>query len=258
MSFDDSSDSPSGGTEPQVAVAADASASAADAATAGAETAAPGADAPAPTPDAFPLPRTLGPEALKAFAHPLRIAMYQYLTAHGSATASQLARQLGESTGQTSYHLRQLERHGFIEDDPTKPSGRERWWRTIGFSLDARGIDDPAARLAAEVTLDAVVQERVTTLKDWFRSVPDEKVWVEGVLHSIMTTDMTLEELSALTEQISTAMDTANAAAKARRESGPVEGSRRVRIYVDAFPLAFPDEAGAPPVGDAPGGGRAG
>ena len=111
-------------------------------------------------------------EAIKAFAHPLRTAMYQYLTAHGSATASQLARHLGESTGQTSYHLRQLERHGLIEDDPDKADvgGRERWWRTVSFSLDPRAFDDPAARTAAAVALRAVVAERARTLQAWFDS----------------------------------------------------------------------------------------
>jgi len=35
------------------------------------------------------------PAALKAFAHPLRMAMYTELQRQGSATASQLARSLG-------------------------------------------------------------------------------------------------------------------------------------------------------------------
>ena len=48
-----------------------------------------------------PLPfraRAIGPEELKALAHPLRMAMYDYLSEHGSATASQLGRHLGESS----------------------------------------------------------------------------------------------------------------------------------------------------------------
>lgn len=47
----------------------------------------------------------------------------------GPATATSLARVLGENTGATSYHLRQLAEHGFIEDDPALGHGRERWWR---------------------------------------------------------------------------------------------------------------------------------
>src|SRR5690625_6384631 len=66
-------------------------------------------------------------ETLKAYAHPLRIKMYDYLLTHGSATATQLAQELGENTGQTSYHLRILARHGLVEDDPEVTArGRER------------------------------------------------------------------------------------------------------------------------------------
>ena len=39
---------------------------------------------------------SIGAESLKAFAHPLRMAMYEELTRLGAATASQLARTLGE------------------------------------------------------------------------------------------------------------------------------------------------------------------
>ena len=138
-----------------------------------------------PTPTAGPIAPPMTAEAIKAFAHPLRTAMYQFLTAHGSATASQLARHLGESTGQTSYHLRQLERHGLIEDDPEKADvgGRERWWRTVSFSLDPRAFDDPAARTAATVALRAVVAERARTLQAWFDTGDTAGAWVDGALH---------------------------------------------------------------------------
>ena len=88
-----------------------------------------------------PLPfraRAIGPDELKALAHPLRMAMYDYLSEHGSATASQLGRHLGESSGQTSYHLRQLEKHGFIEEIPERSTGRERWWRRTESPRDIR------------------------------------------------------------------------------------------------------------------------
>ena len=40
------------------------------------------------------------------------------LRQRGPATASMLAERLGESSGATSYHLRQLAAHGFVEDAP--------------------------------------------------------------------------------------------------------------------------------------------
>ncbi len=70
-------------------------------------------------------------ETLKALTHPLRTRLLGELRRHGPATASELGRRLGESSGSTSYHLRQLERYGFVGDDAEQPSGRERRWRAL-------------------------------------------------------------------------------------------------------------------------------
>ncbi len=195
-----------------------------------------------PTPEterpALELPNPLGAEALKAFAHPLRIAMYRYLSAHGSGTASQIARALGESTGQTSYHLRQLERHGIIEDDPhAAPGGRERWWRPVGFSLDRRNMQEPGARLAIETTLRAVIAERAETLQEWFDSIDDAAPWDDAALHTSSTSSLSLEEAEALEVELQEVLDRHTDAAKARKDAGDGLDRRRVRVYLDVFPL---------------------
>ncbi len=51
------------------------------------------------------------------------------LRLEGPATATQLAQQLKLNTGATSYHLRQLAEHGFIEEDHERGDARDRWWR---------------------------------------------------------------------------------------------------------------------------------
>ena len=48
------------------------------------------------------------------------------------------ARLLGAKTGTTSYHLRQLEKYGFIEEIPERSTGRERWWRSADVPRDIR------------------------------------------------------------------------------------------------------------------------
>jgi len=63
-----------------------------------------------------------------AMAHPLRLEILGLLV-EGPATASMLARRLGESSGSTSYHLRVLARAGAIVEDPELGTRRERWWR---------------------------------------------------------------------------------------------------------------------------------
>ena len=61
-------------------------------------------------------------------AQPLRLRMFELLR-RGPATASQLAKRLGVTSGTTSYHLRILERAGAIVSDETIGNRRERWWR---------------------------------------------------------------------------------------------------------------------------------
>ena len=72
--------------------------------------------------------RSLGAREVRALAHPLRLRLLESL-GDGPATASMLARELGESSGATSYHLRALAAAGLIVEDFERRKGRERWWK---------------------------------------------------------------------------------------------------------------------------------
>ncbi|WP_248961968.1 ArsR/SmtB family transcription factor [Sphaerisporangium perillae] len=78
------------------------------------------------------------PARLKALAHPMRRLMLRHLNRHGPATSTTLGELLGAKTGTTSYHLRQLEKYGFIEEIPERSTGRERWWRRVEAARDIR------------------------------------------------------------------------------------------------------------------------
>ena len=69
------------------------------------------------------------PRVLRAVAHPLRASLLGLLRAEGPSTASRLGQRTGESSGSTSYHLRQLAGCGLVEEVPGEGTGRERWWR---------------------------------------------------------------------------------------------------------------------------------
>lgn len=77
-----------------------------------------------------PIQEITDPEALRLLAHPMRQRIEQRLRL-GPANSTSLARDLGESTGTTSYHLRKLAEYGFVEEVPELAKGRERWWRQI-------------------------------------------------------------------------------------------------------------------------------
>jgi DNA-binding transcriptional ArsR family regulator len=81
---------------------------------------------------------------LRALAHPLRIRIIMYLGDSAEpATSAVLARALGESTGATSHHLRQLAKLGLIDEVPGYGTARARL---------ARGVPrpEPGAGLGAE------------------------------------------------------------------------------------------------------------
>ncbi|MFI0421192.1 ArsR/SmtB family transcription factor [Spongiactinospora sp. 9N601] len=74
------------------------------------------------------------PAALKALANPLRQRILHCLE-RGEATSTSLAKELGVTTGGTSYNLRVLADNGFVEEVPGRTSGRERWWRATRRDL---------------------------------------------------------------------------------------------------------------------------
>ena len=189
-----------------------------------------------------PLPESRTPEkrispaptALKAFAHPLRMAIYAELGRSGSATASQLARALGESSGQTSYHLRQLERHGFVEDDSAHVGGRERWWRPVGFQVtDPDVLADPESSGSARAVIESVIAERAAALSAWYSSMDPARAETLGLI-SAASLNLTNEEAEQLTGELTAIVDRYSSLGRDRQLSQTV---RRIRVHLDVFPL---------------------
>ncbi|MET7639285.1 winged helix-turn-helix transcriptional regulator [Streptomyces sp. NPDC005438] len=85
--------------------------------------------------------------------HAVRTALLNLLAEVGTATATEAASRLGYSSGLCSFHLRQLARHGYIEEAP-RAGGRQRPWRLRrepapdggaageSFGELARGLED--------------------------------------------------------------------------------------------------------------------
>ena len=168
--------------------------------------------------------------------------MYDYLNDHGSATATMLANHTGESTGQTSYHLRQLERHGFVTDDPARGKGRERWWKAVGFSM--QGIElakDTSARPAVQSMLRNQVAQHAAALSDWYaRSENEDPDWANISTNNRYTMLLTKEEVVELEEKLISSLAEYVQLSSERKNRGDAaeDQARRVRIYLDLFPLA--------------------
>jgi len=174
-----------------------------------------------PTPDSAPQQADTGPgareplqldgAALKAFAHPLRTRLYAELEQAGPATSAQLAARVGDSRGSTSYHLRQLARHGLLEEVPGRGSAKERWWRTrpggYAFNGDLLRRQPETAR-AAEVLIEDFVQQRSEELARWAResrAMPHE--WVQASINARTVVSLTREELAELVSRVRAVVD---------------------------------------------------
>ena len=172
----------------------------------------------------------LTPTTLKALAHPIRVRLLGALRGDGAATATSLGVQLGESSGTTSYHLRQLAAAGLVVETEGRGNGRERWWRAAQDStrLDAGALDEES-RAAAGVYLDAVADVYVARLRRWRAT---EASWPRAWQDSSTTSDdrlsLTPQEARRLGEQVEELVGS--------YRRGPREGDESVAVQWQVFP----------------------
>jgi DNA-binding MarR family transcriptional regulator len=121
------------------------------------------------------------PGRLKALSHPLRRQILRRLGSHGPATSTTIGEHLGANTGTTSYHLRQLEKHGFIEEIPERSTGRERWWRRAQTPRDLRMPAAEALSAEDRPVLDEVLRlshaEDMDLLSRLLESYQRDRAW---------------------------------------------------------------------------------
>jgi DNA-binding transcriptional ArsR family regulator len=190
--------------------------------------------------------RTIDLESLKVLAHPLRVRIIDVLSQYGPYTASGLAQRLGESSGATSYHLRQLARHDFVRELEGRGTARERWWQRTprGINLDARELNDTiAGRTAIDLVMREWQRNRENALMEFLTRGVDElpDAWIDPAVSSTADLRLTVEQLTALTRDV---MKIVNEFADRYRgqRNDPVPGSRPVQIQFNAFPLIDGEE----------------
>jgi DNA-binding transcriptional ArsR family regulator len=124
----------------------------------------------------------LDPHNLKGLAHPLRVTILGLLRSDGPSTATRLAERLGESSGATSYHLRQLEAYGFVVEDTERTGqGRERWWRSAQRLTEMPRSVVHEAAADAEGFLRALVNDCYHEMDAFLSELPTlPRRWDEG------------------------------------------------------------------------------
>lgn len=176
-------------------------------------------------------------ETLRALAHPLRMRLLGSLRLDGPATASELGRRFGESSGATSYHLRQLHRYGFVEDDAEQPSRRERRWRAAQEWTSFEVTDflyDPAGRSALRVLERERLELLVRLFQAWYAERPTQaREWVETAVDSDARLLLRLADAQALRADLSALLRK-----YAARQAPPGDPSAQaVYLVLEALPV---------------------
>jgi predicted transcriptional regulator len=181
------------------------------------------------------------PLAIRAVAHPVRIALLEALMREGPLTATEAGEIVDESPANCSFHFRTLAKYGFVEEVPGTV-GRSRPWRRVamGESLDLREQDEGfvAAQAFAEVSIERVYAKLRTFLATGHTEPPE---WQVGFTNSslLYLTPSELEDLGVKVREI---VDTLYRERTADTSKRP-PGSRAVQYAVFGFPLP-PTSAG--------------
>ncbi|OIJ91137.1 hypothetical protein BIV24_16165 [Streptomyces colonosanans] len=176
----------------------------------------------------------------KSLGNPLRRRILEYLGRRGEANSTVLARELGESSGTTSYHLRKLAEQRLIEEIPEKSGGRERWWRVLPFQHTA---PDPATMAPEEYA----AAEQLAILKidvdtDLFRRAHKEYRGPDGWAQVMRAGAwMTREELLDFVREYRALLERYGHP----REGAP-EGARPVKLRFYAVPDTVKEWNGEP------------
>ena len=197
--------------------------------------------------EGLPPTRELDLESLKALSHPLRVQIVNALSIYGPATASGLAERFGESSGATSYHLRQLERHGFIREVEGKGTGRERWWERVPGALNigsSAAEETPAGRSAAQLIFREFRQTADRLLVDFTERGPEllPKEWMDTSEVTTANARLTLEQLQDFVRAVNSAINTYVIPFRGQQ----VEGTKAIQIHFNAFPVLDAETAISP------------
>ncbi|MEU4746720.1 helix-turn-helix domain-containing protein [Actinosynnema sp. NPDC023658] len=179
-------------------------------------------------------------DELRTLAHPLRQRILRHLGQHGPATASILGKALGESSGATSYHLRMLAKHSFVEEVPERAHGRERWWRTFTQDLRFRpGAKDPEVAALVEQLNQLKLAADQELFADFLRRRGELGEWADALPYSRGSLRVTLPELHEFFDEYMALLK------RYQRPVGEMPAdARHVAVRFFAFPVP-----GAPPDG---------
>ena len=139
------------------------------------------------------------PKAMRALAHPVRLAILERLQRHGPATASRLSPHVGATPSVTSWHLRHLAGFGLVRDAEGGTDRRERRWAAVARGFRFAMPEDEEGRSAAHVLAGEMFARTADLPLRWLtETAPElEPEWT-GLAGANTRIVVTADELAAL------------------------------------------------------------
>jgi DNA-binding transcriptional ArsR family regulator len=185
----------------------------------------------------------LDARSLRGLAHPVRLRLLGRLREGGPSTATALAAEIGESSGVTSYHLRQLAAYGFVvEDETPRASRRERWWRAAHRTtvLETLASDDVETTMLVDEYLRSVAgayADRLLRFADGLAGLREDlgTAWGDAADLSDWAVVVTPEQALELDRRIHALVDELP---QHDPESDLPEGTARVVVQLQVMPTS--------------------
>ena len=179
--------------------------------------------------------RLTDPRAIRALAHPARLAVMDALTARATITATEAAEIAGLSPSAMSYHLRALAKWGIVREASadSDTDGRERRWERAGAGLSVDPPDHGADAATAFIATHYLDRTRAE-LAHWLDLMGDHPFWRDNAVVAFREAWLTEEQALEARRIVDSLVDLAGAP-----RDDPPPDARRVRL---AF-LMFPTDA---------------
>ena len=180
-------------------------------------------------------PALRDPRALRALAHPVRLAILEHLRTIGPATATECAEVTGQSPSACSYHLRALAKWDLVAESDGHDRRERRWASKGRFVISDHDEPRGADVAAAEHQLTAQVLQRATSRAlAWMDASDDEpKAWRDVTMIGNSALRVTADELATVLEQVEALIAPYSVG---ERQSDVPDGSRIVHFTLSAVP----------------------
>jgi DNA-binding transcriptional ArsR family regulator len=141
--------------------------------------------------------------AMRALAHPVRLALLEAIGREGELTATRAAEMLDESPGNMSWHLQTLAKYGYVEE-AGGGKGRSRPWRIASVSNRFQTTaEDPEADAAGEALESTFADQAYSRLRTWFaRRASYPRQWRDAAFTADSIGYLTAEEMSTLGDEV--------------------------------------------------------